>query len=63
METFRCQNPNCCKESDYSLAQIQGKNSTVLCQHCQTVHHLEILSSDPSAPRRLRAGGLYWHPG
>jgi aspartate carbamoyltransferase regulatory subunit len=63
METFRCQNPNCGKDSDYSLAEIQAKKSTVLCQHCQTIHHLAVLKSPRGAAPQLRAGGLYWNPG
>ena len=53
METFRCQNPGCCKESDYSLTQIRARDSTVQCQHCQTIHRLEV------TPGNHRAMALY----
>ena len=63
METFRCQNPGCCKQSDYSLTQIRARDSTVQCQHCQTIHRLEVTPGKAGEPPRLRAGGLYWTPG
>ena len=63
METFRCQNPSCCKQSDYSQVQIRAKDSTVQCQHCQTMHRLEVLPGKSGAPAQMRAGGLYWSPG
>ena len=63
MDTFRCQNPSCCKQSDYSLAQIRAKDSTVQCQHCQTMHRLEVVQPKGGSALQLRAGGLYWNPG
>lgn len=63
MDTFRCQNPGCCKQSDYSLVQIRRKDSTVQCQHCHTMHRLEVRPVKGAPQAQLRAGGLYWTPG
>ena len=63
MDTFRCQNPGCCKESDYSMAQVRPRDSSVQCQHCHTIHRLEVQPAKHGEPPVLRAGGLYWTPG
>ena len=63
MDTFRCQNPGCTKQSDYSMVDIRAKDSTVQCQHCHTIHRLEVTPSKAGAPPQMRAGGLYWTPG
>ena len=63
MDTFRCQNPGCCKESDYSMAQVRKRDSSVQCQHCHTIHRLEVQPGKQGKPPVLRAGGLYWTPG
>ena len=63
MDTFRCQNPGCCKESDYSMTQVRVRDSTVQCQHCHTIHRLEVTPGKRDEPPKLRAGGLYWTPG
>jgi hypothetical protein len=61
MGIVRCLNPNCGKESDYSLGRLNAQDSAVSCQQCKTIHRLKILSSDPGSPLGLRASGLYWH--
>lgn len=63
MDTFRCQNPGCCKQSDYSLVQIRPRDPTVQCQHCNTMHRLEVIPAKSGSEQTLRAGGLYWTPG
>ena len=63
MDTFRCQNPGCCKQSDYTLVEIRSRDSTVQCQHCHTMHRLEVTPAKAGAEPLLRAGGLYWTPG
>jgi aspartate carbamoyltransferase regulatory subunit len=62
-DTFRCQNPGCCKESDFSLAEIRARDSAVQCQHCHTIHRLDVQPGKSGEPPKLRAGGLYWTPG
>ncbi len=58
MQTFRCLNPSCGKDSLVRNIEWYDEQHIVECQHCRQYHALRQLSVENGAPLQFEIVGL-----